>query len=120
MNTILHYHAKMVRYKISKSMVENKDRMKKSKNKKGRSRFNCIDCGLDTGKMYEHYYVNDQLWFDVIGDFNVMCCIGCFEQRLGRQLTPNDFPKVTINDPKYEPKSQRLMNRIYGQNNLTA
>lgn len=41
-----------------------------------------------------------------------MLCVCCLEMRLGRKLQPKDFPNVTINSPKYEPKSQRLMNRM--------
>jgi hypothetical protein len=69
----------------------------------------CKDCGLDTtpctGRRgcrhkgrWELYMVYDDVW-----DAARMCdgylCIGCLERRLGRCLTPADFPPLPVNDP---------------------
>jgi len=80
----------------------------------GRRRFKCLDCGVDTGKIHEHYFVHAAIWLAAVGSIHGMLCIAHLELRLGRQLTPLDFPAVTINDVKYSPKSQRLMERMRG------
>lgn len=77
-----------------------------------RRRFLCLDCGIDTGKIHEHYFVHTTLWMLAVGSISGMLCIEHLEQRIGRRLIKSDFPLVTINDPKYGPKSQRLMERM--------
>lgn len=72
----------------------------------------CLDCNIDTGKHKEHYFVHTLLWIEVVGTKLGMLCVGCFEKRLGRKLNKYDFPDVTVNDPKYEDKSQRLADRL--------
>lgn len=79
---------------------------------KSRRKFLCEDCDVDTGKIYEHYFINTELWLQVMPSINGMLCIPCLEKRLGRQLTKTDFPPVWINNPKYEPKSHRLIERL--------
>lgn len=64
--------------------------------------------------MHEHYFINTDLWLQATGSIVGMYCVGCLEQRIGRRLVPSDFTNATVNDPKYEPKSQRLMDRMYG------
>ncbi len=83
-----------------------------SNNKKTRTKWKCLDCQIDTGKIYEHYFINTDTWLSVVGSKTGMLCVGCLEKRLGRTLTKVDFPKVTINDPKYSKMSTRLLNRI--------
>lgn len=77
-----------------------------------RKKFLCLDCEIDTGKIHEHYFIVTDLWLSVVGSKNGMLCVGCLESRIGRLLTKFDFPDVTINNPKYEAKSQRLMDRL--------
>ncbi len=77
-----------------------------------RRKFLCKFCNVDTGKLYEHYFVHTDLWLSVMPSINGMSCVGCFEDKLGRQLNKDDFPPVWINNPKYEPKSQRLLDRL--------
>lgn len=77
-----------------------------------RSKFICIDCGVDTGKIHEHYFVHDNIWLSITESKKGMLCIGCIEERLGRPLNSLDFPNVSINNPKYEDKSNRLMSRM--------
>lgn len=79
---------------------------------KSRSKWKCLDCDVDTGKIGEHYFVHDHIWFSVVNSQKGMLCVGCIEKRLGRKLNKNDFPKVIINNPKFESKSSRLMDRI--------
>lgn len=79
-----------------------------------RRKFLCLDCGSDTGRIYEHYFIDTTLWLLVVRSKEGMLCIGCLEKRLGRELRPEDFPKVTINDPKYSSQSDRLRARVVG------
>lgn len=77
-----------------------------------RKKFLCLDCRIDTGRIHEHYFIETSLWLSAVGSIVGMLCIGCLETRLGRQLVANDFPDVTINNPRFEAKSQRLMSRM--------
>lgn len=78
-----------------------------------RAKWLCLDCKVDTGKIYEHYFINTDTWLSVVGSKKGMVCVGCLEKRLGRKLVSSDFPKVTINDPKYAKNmSLRLLSRI--------
>ena len=79
---------------------------------KSRQRFLCVDCKVDTGKINEHYFIRTDLWLKVMPTIYGMLCIGCLEKRLGRKLRKTDFTDAFINSPKFEPKSQRLMNRL--------
>lgn len=77
-----------------------------------RRRFICLDCGKDTGRMHEHYFIHTWLWIRAVPTGDGMLCVGCLEARIGRRLTGIDFPPVTVNSPYYEPKSARLMSRL--------
>lgn len=77
-----------------------------------RRKFLCLDCRVDTGKIGEHYFVHTDLWLSAVGSKSGMLCIGCLEARISRQLTVGDFPDISINSPRYERKSQRLMERL--------
>lgn len=77
-----------------------------------RRKFLCLDCNVDTGKIFEHYFIHTDLWLSLVGTNKGMLCVGCLEARLGRQLTSADFTSASINTPNYEPKSQRLMQRL--------
>jgi len=79
---------------------------------KSRRKFICLDCPVDTGKIHEHYFVNTDLWLSAVGSKVGMLCVGCLEDRLGRSLVASDFTDATVNQPRYEPKSQRLMERM--------
>jgi hypothetical protein len=56
----------------------------------------CADCGVDTAA-WESYMVRGAVWRDA-GDVDGYLCIGCLELRLGRVLTPQDFPPLGAND----------------------
>lgn len=77
-----------------------------------RRKFKCVDCNVDTGKIHEHYFIHTDLWLTALNSKVGMLCIGCLENRLGRKLNREDFPSVSINNPRYEGKSNRLMDRM--------
>lgn len=75
--------------------------------------FLCLDCGQDTGKMREYYFVHTELWLTVVSSAKGMLCVGCLEKRLGRELTAADFTGAYINRPGYAPgHSMRLLSRL--------
>lgn len=79
---------------------------------KSRRKFLCLDCGIDTGAIYEHYMLVDSIWYQIHDSKYGMLCIGCAEQRLGRQLTRSDFNQSYLNNPSTAPKSVRLIERM--------
>lgn len=68
----------------------------------------CVDCGVPTCP-YEFFQVHD-LILRQAGAPNGSLCIGCLEDRLGRELIPADFPPLPINDDR-ELDSIRLRMR---------
>lgn len=72
----------------------------------------CKDCGTDTD--LEYYMVHNYLW--KIAHNNKYedgyLCVGCIEERLGRQLNKEDFTNYPINDINYWEKSERLKSRL--------
>ena len=84
-----------------------------SKSTRRRVRFQCADCGHDTGKMKEFYFVRTDLWLTVMPTVEGMLCIGCLEARLDRRLVATDFTDASINDPRHgSGKSARLLSRL--------
>lgn len=74
-------------------------------------RWNCLDCGYHTS--LEHYYVRDDVWYGDAGmPESGMLCIGCLEARIGRVLTPADFPPVHVNDYRIHAMTDRLRSRL--------
>lgn len=80
--------------------------------KRSRKKFLCQDCQIDTGKNNEFYFIKTELWLSVMPTINGMLCIGCLENRLGRQLTATDFTSASINSPQHGQKSLQLLNRL--------
>lgn len=78
-----------------------------------RNKFMCIDCRVDTGKIGEHYMLQDHIWLSITDSRRGMLCIGCLENRLGRRLALHDFNDSHVNKP-YAGKlfSLRLSNRL--------
>ena len=70
-----------------------------------------MDCGRDTGRMREHYYIHDLVWHSVVDTPLGMLCVGCLEIRLGRRLDLYDFTSAYINDRANE-MSDRLRSRL--------
>jgi hypothetical protein len=76
----------------------------------------CHDCGRQTapargpGELggWEWYAVNEDVW--PIGAREGFLCVGCLEARLGRRLTPTDFPPLRVNEP-HRIDSPRLRDR---------
>jgi hypothetical protein len=68
----------------------------------------CDDCGMDVlphdedGRRTadEWYMVHDDVWAAATTDGGQprYLCIGCLETRIGRRLTPADFPEGGLND----------------------
>lgn len=74
----------------------------------------CTDCHTDTRVIREYYMVNFDLW-RAYGAGKGMLCIGCLEDRIGRQLTHADFTGAPINtDPEdnHWKRSPRLRGRL--------
>lgn len=78
----------------------------------------CADCGVDTLALCEWYMVRDELWASAWPGGQIershpgsqVLCIGCLEQRLGRQLTATDFTDAPVN--RMANNSPRLRDRI--------
>jgi hypothetical protein len=80
--------------------------------KSSRKKFLCLDCGVDTSRIGEFYYVNLELWLKTVGSKDGMLCIECLEQRIGRKLNKVDFTEAYINDMSFGIKSERLRSRL--------
>lgn len=76
--------------------------------------FMCWDCTVCTNCTSEYYMVDDSLWEVATEDCfpDVMLCIGCLENRLGGQLTSEDFSNVPLNAINLTLGSERLRNRL--------
>lgn len=72
----------------------------------------CADCGIHTGLAWEYFMLKNKLWNEYgVGDG--MLCVLCFESRLGRTLSKQDFAKVPLNGILGQyPKSDRLLARL--------
>jgi hypothetical protein len=80
----------------------------------------CFECGADLFEIGEFsYVVRRDLWLAAVpweagGMFNFLC-IGCLEDRLGRQLTADDFPDdIPMNFDSRQWRSERLQARRKG------
>ena len=74
----------------------------------------CMDCGVDTGRIGEHYMLNDNVWNQIHSSNQGMLCIGCVEKRLGRKLNRSDFNNSHVNSTRFPTKamSLRLLDRL--------
>lgn len=72
----------------------------------------CKDCKTNCSHIGEFYFIKTELWKSV-ARIDIILCIGCVEQRLGRKLDKSDFTQCYINDPKKSKgMSQRLLERL--------
>lgn len=71
----------------------------------------CTACDVDTSAIGEYYMVHNNLW-KRYGCGRGMLCIGCLEERMGRELTGDDFIDALINDPTKDSISDRLKSRL--------
>ena len=85
----------------------------------GDSRFKCVDCGHDTRTPPREYYaVHNALWLEacavepVLPGVRGMLCLGCLEQRLGRELTRTDFKECGLTHHPRPKSSKRLLDRL--------
>ncbi len=91
----------------------------------------CVDCGIDTcpteiGPRAESYMVYDEVWAAAgIAEDGGRLCIGCLEDRIGRQLSATDFTDVKLNDLSitdghyaWSWRTPRLVGRLSGQLSL--
>ena len=84
----------------------------------------CADCSVNTLEINEYYSVHNNLWKEAIkiepilnekerkknGKWT-MLCIGCLEQRLGRELTCEDFRKdASVNWSNGEDEAIKNLN----------
>jgi hypothetical protein len=74
--------------------------------------FRCVDCEACTACLGEYYMVHGSLWL-AAGMSAGMLCIVCLEVRIGRELTPSEFPSAAINVPE-NAVSARLVARLTG------
>lgn len=61
----------------------------------------CEDCGWPT-RPFEVYMVHDSVWAEAVADddngrAHFFLCVECLEERLGRELRPDDFTDVLMN-----------------------
>jgi hypothetical protein len=78
-----------------------------------RKRFECVDCGIDTGKSNEYYMLRDEVWALTGLGPRGMLCIGCVETKIGRKLHKSDFNDSFVNTFPM-PRSMRLVDRLKG------
>jgi len=72
----------------------------------------CVDCRVNTDEIAEYYMVQFDLWESAGMDPDGgMLCIGCLEERLGRELVGADFLDAPINKG-YFPRSDRFLARL--------
>jgi hypothetical protein len=77
-----------------------------------RTKFLCLDCKVDTGKIGEHYMLIDSTWhLTGLKKFG-MLCIEHVETRIGRKLKSSDFNNSYLNRPRTGIISARLMSRM--------
>lgn len=75
----------------------------------------CKWCGIDTFDTSEMYMVTDEIWRRYGPPTNGLLCIGCIEDRMGRQLQPDDFKDVPLNTDDRFRRSDRLRDRLAGK-----
>lgn len=80
-----------------------------------RTKWKCLDCKVDTGKIGEHYFVETSLWLKATSSIKGMLCITCLETRIGRKLVQSDFTDCYLNDPKQGSKSSRFLSRLHNK-----
>ena len=79
---------------------------------KSRRKFLCLDCGVDTGRIGEHYMLIDSVWnLTGLGKIG-MLCVEHVETRIERKLQPTDFNDSYLNNARTGIISQRLANRM--------
>lgn len=75
-------------------------------------RYHCMGCGVHTKDIKEFYTLQNHIWRLVNPQHSGMLCIGCVEQRLGRELCMVDFTWCPLNAENLIEGSDRLKNRL--------
>jgi len=71
--------------------------------------FHCVDCGKCTSSSGEYYMVYDDVWAaSGLGGNDGMLCLHCLEQRIGRDLSFDDFTAIC---PSREAWARHLAQR---------
>ncbi len=79
---------------------------------KSRRKFFCLDCGVDTGKIGEHYMLIEATWaLTGLGKYG-MLCVEHVETRIKRKLKARDFNGSYVNKPRTGIISARLLDRM--------
>lgn len=79
---------------------------------KSRKKFLCLNCGVDTGRIGEHYMLIDKTWnLTGLGKIG-MLCVEHVEKRIGRKLNAADFNNSYLNKPRTGIMSLRLLQRM--------
>ncbi|QGH78343.1 hypothetical protein SEA_TRIBUTE_190 [Streptomyces phage Tribute] len=81
-------------------------------NKNSRKKWLCLDCGVDTGRIGEHFFLDMNVWSLTGLGHEGMLCVEHVEKRIGRRLVPADFTSAYINRLNNGFKSARLVSRI--------
>ena len=72
----------------------------------------CTNCKKKTE---DYYMLHDALWYSVAEAWETLCIV-CFEERLGRELTKDDFSNVPVNADwwlnTYVPRSELHKQRM--------
>ena len=80
---------------------------------RARNRARCVDCGCNTVKRREYYFVHNHVWRKArMQKYTGMLCVRCLEARLGRSLTSSDFPRTLLNAKNMIYGSKILKKRI--------
>jgi hypothetical protein len=75
----------------------------------------CMDCEKHQREFDEYYMVHAEIWYSVVIGLEEygLLCIGCLEDRLGRELTPKDFTSFSVNSKenarRYSWRQKRRM-----------
>lgn len=79
---------------------------------KSRRKFLCLDCGVDTGKLGEHYMLIDKTWALTGLGKHGMLCVTDVERRIGRRLSKADFNDSYLNRFRTGIVSNLLLDRM--------
>jgi len=61
----------------------------------------CCGCGVNIHEAHEYYHVHNGVWAEAGACKRSLLCIGCLEDRLGRELTRADFSDAGVNHDEY-------------------
>lgn len=79
-------------------------------------KLNCCRCGVDVKKLKETaFMLRDTLWECITVNTNIrLLCLSCIEENIQRKLDYSDFELLSVNDPDFGQKSDKLLDRVKG------